>query len=308
MKRNKTYNLLFACLLSAGALLTACSEDLEHTEVPAYSEAVTFCVDMAEAKARGGEELQPWKQNDIFGIQSEGRSVAYHLTGDDSLEPFNSANTLWWNSKTKTLNLSGWYFSSMTESDTQTRPSTFTVQADQSTEDGVAKSDFLYAPSIAVTYGKSNTLKFEHRMAKLRVNVKYIRTASHDAPNLFEWIYQFCCNGAVAEDGTVTANGEQNGIITPMKLSTPTKDYDESYEFIVPGQKLQGNEAFAKFTDGTDLTTKQCHLPADGISLAGGCVSMLNLTIMKAEVKVSVSSSIGWGTDGATGSGEVELP
>lgn len=60
MKRNKTYNLLFACLLSAGALLTACSEDLGQTEVPASSEAVTFRVEMAgtaEVKARGEENL-----------------------------------------------------------------------------------------------------------------------------------------------------------------------------------------------------------------------------------------------------------
>lgn len=310
MKRNKTYNLLFACLLSAGALLTACSEDLGQTEVPAGSEAVTFRVDMAgtaEVKARGEGESPLWKPNDIFGILSEGRSVAYHLTGSNSLEPFNHANTLWWNSKTQTLNLSGWYFSGMTERDTQTHPSAFTVQADQSTEEGVAKSDFLYAPSTAVTYGQTNTLKFGHRMAKLRVNVKYIGTVSPDAPHLLEWLYQFNCKGVVAGDGTVTASGEP-GIITPMKLSTPTTDYDESYEFIVPAQTLTGDGAFAKFTDGTDLTTKQCYLPADGIDLAGGKVFTLNLTHQKAEVKVSVGNSISWDTDGATGSGEVELP
>lgn len=311
MKRNKTYNLLFACLLSAGALLTACSEDLGQTEVPASSEAVTFRVEMAgaaEVKARGEGESPLWKQGDIFGIQSEGRNVAYHLTGDGGLEPFSHANTLWWNSKKQTLNLSGWYFSGMTESEAHTHPSAFTVQTDQSTEEGVAKSDFLYAPSTSVTYGQSNTLKFSHRMAKLRVNVKYIGTVSPGAPLLLAWLYRFNCKGVVAGDGTVTASGEP-GIITPMKLSTPTKDYDESYEFIVPAQTLTGDGAFAKFTDSTDLTTKQCNLPANGISLAGGSVSTLNLTIMKAEVKVSIgSNSISWGTDGATGSGEVELP
>lgn len=310
MKRNKTYNLLFACLLSAGALLTACSEDLGQTEVPAYSEAVTFRVDMAgaaEVKARGGGETLLWKQGDIFGIQSEDRSVAYHLTGSNSLEPFNHVNTLWWNSKTQPLNLSGWYFSGMTESDAHTHPSAFTVQTDQSTEEGVAKSDFLYAPSTSVTYGQTNTLKFEHRMAKLRVNVKYIGTVSHDTPHLLEWLYQFNRKGIVAGDGAVTASGEPD-IITPMKLSTPTTGYNESYEFIVPAQTLTGGEAFAKFTDGTDLTTKQCNLPTDGISLAGGSVSTLNLTIMKAEVKVSVGNNISWGKNEASGSGEVEFP
>lgn len=308
MKRNKTYSIIFACLLMAGGLLTACSEDLGQTEWSATGEAVTFRVDMAgtaEVKTRADGEVPMWNSGDLFGIQSGSKCVAYRLEGS-SLKPSDAGNTLWWESKNQSLSLSGWYYSGMTEVSAQSRPIEHSVQTDQSTAKGVAKSDFLYAPATIITYGQENTLSFEHRMAKLRVNVKYTGEISPDYPNQFEWLYRFDCKGSIAEDGTITAAGEQGIIITPMKLSTPTDGYDESYEFIVPAQTLPGKAAFAKFISGTDLSTLQCNLPDEEIKLIGSRVTTLNLTIMKAKVTVSVGSSIAWNA-GNTGSGSVEI-
>ena len=240
-----------------------------------------------------------WKEGELVGLATDKEAAAY-IMSNERLVPKDAHNPLWWSSKTSPIAVVGWYAFGMSAEYAESRPEIFTVQTDQSTEDGVKRSDFLYAKGD-ITYGGSNSLAFKHCLTKLRVNVTYKDVAAGS----FNWKYPFLVDGIVGVDGMVTA--DENGstsVVQPMKLTTPYGDYDETFEFMLPVQFLKGSAVLATYTSAQNGTPIELKLPGNGIQLKTGVAMAIEVVI--SPLQITVGGSISWG-EGDGGSGSVEL-
>lgn len=229
-------------------------------------------------------------------------------------------NDVYWQASGEKKAIRAWYVGGNTAK-TGELPSSHTVKTDQS-GDGYAQSDFLYAGRVSgFSDGKDGvSLQFYHQVAKLKIQI----VRGKDTPANFS--VTGLKIGGVATQGTYTApqisennNGNPYGTwdVSEQKTEdiTPHKAEDKSgdnagnllatYEAIVISQTV---------SNGTKLFT----ITADGYSgfvyttaekeWAPGKEYTYTVTIKGDKLEVSVSDrNIGWDTDGATGSGEVEL-
>ena len=240
-----------------------------------------------------------WDEGELFGLATDDGAAAYRIS-DGRLVPDDPYNPLRWSSKTSPVSVTGWYAYGMTEEYAATRPETFTVQQDQSTAEGVRKSDFLYAES-SIFYNGSKNLSFKHCLTKLRINVTYKDGAS----GTFTWKYPFIIEGQIGTGGTVTANTDGvSTVVIPAKLSTPYGGYDETFEFMLPVQSLAGGEPLATFLPSgggeADLP-----VPSAGVQLKPGVAMAIAVVI--SPLSISINGNIAWG-EGGGGSGSVVLP
>ena len=240
-----------------------------------------------------------WDEGELFGLATDDGAAAYRIS-DGRLVPDDPYNPLRWSSKTSPVSVTGWYAYGMTEEYAATRPETFTVQQDQSTAEGVRKSDFLYAEG-SISYNGSKNLSFKHCLTKLRINVTYKDGAS----GTFTWKYPFIIEGQIGTGGTVTANTDgASAVVIPAKLSTPYGGYDETFEFMLPVQSLSGGKRLATFlpSGGGEANLP---VPSAGVQLKPGVAMAIAVVI--SPLSISINGNIAWG-EGSGGSGSVVLP
>lgn len=238
-----------------------------------------------------------WDGAGIVAATDDG-AAAYRIS-DGRLVPDDPYNPLRWSSKTSPVSVTGWYAYGMTEEYAATRPETFTVQQDQSTAEGVRKSDFLYAEGL-ISYNGNKNLSFKHCLTKLRINVTYKDGAS----GTFTWKYPFIIEGQIGTGGTVTANTDGvSAVVIPAKLSTPYGGYDETFEFMLPVQSLTGGELLATFfpSGGGEADLP---VPSAGVQLKPGVAMAIAVVI--SPLSISINGNIAWG-EGGGGSGSVIL-
>lgn len=240
-----------------------------------------------------------WGEGELIGLATDKTAAAYKMS-NGRLVPKDARNPLRWDSKNSTIAVVGWYAFGMSPEYAESRPEIFTVQTDQSTEDGVRRSDFLYAAGN-ITYGGNNSLAFKHCLTKLRVNVTY----KGGATGSFDWKYPFLIDGLVGENGSVTADANGSAsVVRPMKLATPYGGCDETFEFMLPVQFLKGAAVLATYTPSSGGGPIELKLPTSGIQLKTGVAMAIAVVI--SPLQITVNGSISWG-EGEGGSGSVEI-
>lgn len=230
-------------------------------------------------------------------------------------------NDVYWQASGEKKAIRAWYVGGNTAK-TGELPSSHTVKTDQSGDD-YAQSDFLYAGRVSgFSDGKDGvSLQFYHQVAK--VNVQIVR--GEDTPANFS--VTGLTIGGVATQGTYTApqisennddnpygtwsNTEEGEDITPHKAEDKSGDNADNllatYEAIVIPQTV--NSSTKLFTITAQGYSDFAHTTTVEKEWAPGKEYTYTITIKGDKLEVSVSDwNIGWDTDGATGSGEVELP
>lgn len=196
-------------------------------------------------------------------------------------------------------------------------PSTHSVKTDQSSE-GYAKSDFLYAGCTSgFADGKSGiSLAFYHQVAKVKINV----IKGEETPADFT-VTGLTING-VAPQGTFTAPiafrndneshygawsvTSQTSSITPHAGTAIGDNTLTAYEALVIPQTV--NSGTKLFTIKAKGYSDFAYTSTEDNTWEAGTEYTYTITVKGSKLDVSVSSeSINWSTNGASGSGKVEL-
>lgn len=170
------------------------------------------------------------------------------------------------------------------------------------------------------------SLEFRHLMAKVVINLRrtdYLEKAEKVDVQLLNMYKKGRLGISInqLEVSNLPSGGSSN--ITPYLL--PAETYEEvdfgnghcekpfaSYTALVVPVNLANTNVLQIAVDGTQYLVTKDALGQGGmlgsVKYTAGQTTTINLTVKKNELDVPVSESIGWGTDGATGSGEVELP
>lgn len=230
-------------------------------------------------------------------------------------------NDVYWQASGEKKAIRAWYVGGNTAK-TGELPSSHTVKTDQS-GDGYAQSDFLYAGRVSgFSDGKDGVgLQFYHQVAKVKVQI----VRGEDTPANFS--VAGLTIGDVATQGTYTApqisennddnpygtwsNTREGKDITPHKAEDKSGDNADNllatYEAIVIPQTV--NSSTKLFTITAQGYSDFAHTTTAEKEWAPGKEYTYTITIKGDKLEVSVSDgNIGWDTDGAAGSGEVELP
>lgn len=196
--------------------------------------------------------------------------------------------------------------------------SSWTVEADQSDEGKLNKSDYLVAYE-AFTFQKDNTytLRFRHLTSKITVNLKqsdYLKAQDPDAVEVTlgtkneQWYIQGGFSGQPKEI-TMVGEGDRSRAqkIIPYKNPNQTDaGIYATYEAVLIPQQITGTGKTIQVKVGN--TTYSYEFKCDKGKFSGGEEWIYNITVKEKGLDVTVGESIGWDTDGATGSGNVELP
>lgn len=228
-------------------------------------------------------------------------------------------NDVYWQASGEKKAIRAWYVGGNTAK-TGELPSSHAVNTDQSKDDGYAQSDFLYAGRISgFSDGKDGvSLQFYHQVAKVKIQI----VRGDNTPANFS-VSGLTINN-VAHQGTYTApttfvddddshygtwsNTTVNGDITPHQANNGQADnLLATYEAIVIPQTVNSStKLFTITAEGYDsfvYTTTESNVWKPGREYT------YTVTIKGDKLEVSVSAgNISWSTNGASGSGAVELP
>ena len=223
----------------------------------------------------------------------------------------------YWQSSDETKAIRAWHVSGVDQQPATMSSYLHTVQTDQSGE-GYAKSDFLFAQRTAnFAEGKDGvSLTFCHQVAKVRINIVrgdetpadfnvtglridnvYIK-GKFTAPDMAH----------TGEDayGEWSDEGQIPGNITAHAVDEENTGDNiiATFEAIVIPQKVRKNNKLFTITNGY---SNFAYTPTDDKEWEAGWEYTYTVAIKGSKLDVSVSESIGWGTDGNTGSGSVTL-
>lgn len=198
--------------------------------------------------------------------------------------------------------------------------SSWTVEADQSDEDKLNESDFLVAyEAFAFQKDYKYTLRFRHLTSKITVNLKqsdYLKAQAPDAVEvtLFtkneQWYIQGGFNGHPKEI-TMVGEGDRSRTqkIIPYKNPNQTAEgIYATYEAVLIPQQITDTGKTIQVKVGNTIYSYTIKCPNDKFS--SGEEWIYNITVKEKGLDVTIdnTASIGWDTDGATGSGNVGLP
>lgn len=330
MKKHKLFpflrwtmcNSLLATLLATALSLAGCSADDDRIAgemLPEGKYPVTFTATGLEISAATRATADgTWNQDDEVAIQigSDVRKYTANSNGaSTTLTAASGVTPFYWQNTDETKTVSAWYLG--TGYGDGTLPTTWSVQPDQNSSNGYQQSDFLYAPQTTIGFKGTKSLAFYHQTAKVVVNIRNYGVAS-DASKISSVSIKAITAGTFTTSltnncGLSTETAWTPSEITPFKLGSPNTNvvFDNtksgetalaSYQALVIPQTLDTSTPIEIKIEGYD-TFK--YTPT-GI-LAGGTQYTYNLTIKGSEVTATVTTdSMGW-TNGATGSGNVEI-
>lgn len=196
----------------------------------------------------------------------------------------------------------------------------WTVKTDQSDEGKLNKSDYLVAYE-AFAFQKDYTymLRFRHLTSKITVNLKqsdYLKAQDPDDVKVTlntkgeQWYIEGSFKGQ-PKGITMVGEGDKSRAqeIIPYKAPDPTAgDIYATYEAVLIPQQITGTGKTIQIKVGDAIYNYTIECPNGKFS--GGEEWIYNITVNENELNVSIdyTENISWGTDGNTGSGEVELP
>lgn len=198
----------------------------------------------------------------------------------------------------------------------------WSVRPDQSNETDLNDSDYLTAYGILSFHEKEHTLEFRHLTSKITVKLKqsdYLKAQDPDDVKVTlgtknengQWYIEGSFKGQPKEIRLEAEEGrEQTEEIIPYKNPNNTDaGIYATYEAVLIPQQITGTGKTIqiKVGDATYNYTIEC---PNG-KFSGGEEWIYNITVKENKLDVSIDYTeniISWGTDGNTGSGEVELP
>ncbi len=199
----------------------------------------------------------------------------------------------------------------------------WSVRPDQSNEADLNASDYLTAYGILNFHEKEHTLEFRHLTSKITVNLKqsdYLKAQDPDSVKVTlntkkeQWYIEGSFKGEPKEIWLEAAAEEEEELeqteeITPYKNPNQTDaGIYATYEAVLIPQQITDTGKIIQIKVGDAIYNYTIVCPNEKFS--GGENWIYNITVKENELEVSIDykENIGWGTNGNTGSGEVELP
>lgn len=255
-----------------------------------------------------------------------------------------SAEKPYWQSTTNDTQVRAWYFNKNDEGQyyydiykrDRNHPDSGSFSwkvADGQNGVGYTNSDFLYAFDVFKFAGNPKTLHFFHQTAKVVVHIiagdqtpaditggKISMTIGDSDNKIYlqgKWerpgSYWDGDNSKILGNWN-TRNNDQ-GTITPKALGPKDITVNgksiktlASYEALVIPQEIDaGKKLFVINTKNNEYAPFYYTVPAGSITWQAGTEHTYYITIKGSSLSVTTSSSIGWDTNGASGSGSVEI-
>lgn len=203
---------------------------------------------------------------------------------------FTSSTKHYWPKDGTTLQvnaLHGNFTTSPTEGSTPWSGSfTHTVLAEQNSEDNYRLSDLLYCSTTIGQWQSSNTLKFEHQLAKVEVTLAASSTNSITEDELSNATVKICSIKPSAifdtSNGSVTSSGTTIDV-TMGKIFSSFKNVREA---VVPGQKLSPLIFAVSFNTSGTLRSLTCKTTSD-VTLEKGRKYKYTLTLYNDKLSIS---------------------
>ena len=207
---------IYLALLS---ILTAACSNEDGGQAGAPADAIVLTASMGKADAtRGSQDVQAtaFDEGELVSVEMTARNMersvyraaAVDADGKNELTAYTTALT--WPANNGSVSIRAYYPSTVTSS-----TATFTVQADQSSDDNYKLSDLMYAEPVAnQAKAASVPLTFHHALSK--VVVKLTAGSGADDAMLSH------CAVAVKACKTAALSG---GVATPVADATAAADY-----------------------------------------------------------------------------------
>ena len=298
MKRYRLIEYAYLATLVLG--VTACSQDELSSPTGGVEGAMTFTasgIAMQQSAATRATTDGTWEADMTVGIKISGMNnelpKAYTVkpNADDNtkatLAAADAENPFYWQSMTAPVNVTAWW----PYADGQTEPSEVIVEADQSTRANYDASDYIMAQQD-VKYSKP-TLTFEHRTAKVTINIQMSREGSTASVSDLK-----LCNLTGVKDGATQ--------VTPYQ---PDKNV-ATFEALLPEQTIAAGTQFLSLQlDGHSFTyTWTASL---GYELKAGYNTIFTFTLANKDIIFEGCTLVGWldgkGSQGNTGPSRLDF-
>lgn len=191
------------------------------------------------------------------------------------------------------------------------------ILEDQSKDIRFEQSDYLFAYEV-LTFGGDNTLNFRHLTSKITINLMRSDYLDAQDPEDVEvtltgknggnWCIKGKFKGRKPNEITLVEDEsrEKSEIIPYKNPNSAADDIYATYEAILIPQTITGTGKTIQIKVGE--TTYSYEVKCSKGQYTSGEEWIYNITIDAKGLDVSVEENIGWGTDGATGSGSTTLP
>lgn len=330
----------FALGLAAALLLASCSQDElaeKDTSLPAGKYPLELTASIGEAiaaPATRGTAHDTWPYNTKF-LLHYASSIEYpdegniswwvpmqHICNIDASGTVNITDlweyddTPYWRNSKETI----YIYTGTDPLDYGNGGQSWTVETNQSDESKLNESDYLVAyGAFAFQKDYTHTLTFRHLTSKITVNLKQSDYLKAQDPKDVEvtlktkveqWYIEGSFKGQPKEI-TMVGEGDKRRAqeIIPYKNPNQTDaGIYATYEAVLIPQQITDTGKIVQIKVGDAIYNYTIECPNGKFS--GGEEWIYNITVEENELDVSIDykKNIGWGTDGNTGSGEVELP
>lgn len=320
----------FALGLAAALLLASCSQDElaeKDTSLPAGKyplELTAYIGEAIAAPATRGTAHGTWpyrgKLKIVSSIDQDEDNINwdlaiandYGVSADGTVELFNTER--YWKKSDEKLHI--YAGASMLGMEGDRWP--WSVRPDQSNETDLNASDYLTAYGI-LTFGGTHTLTFRHLTSKITVNLMqsdYLKAQDPESVEVTlgtkdkQWYIDGSFKGQPKEIWLEAEEGRaQTDVIIPYKNPNQTDaGIYATYEAVLIPQQITGTGKIVQIKVGDAIYNYT--IVCSNEKFSGGENWIYNITVKENELDVSIDykENISWGTDGNTGSGEVELP
>lgn len=199
---------------------------------------------------------------------------------------------------------------------------TWNTTTNQSTPKALEQADFLFAyRSLSFEQRTQAALEFSHLTSKITINLidsEYLRAQSEEnvtvalvSPNYNQWYFSGSFTSTAINLGlyeTIGVTAQQTQQIIPYRLPQPNSGAYATYQAVVIPQSIfnMGKNILINVDKAT--YNWEIQLPNLLNMMESGKEYTFNITVKAKGLQVTVKEDIGWGTNGATGNGNVTLP
>lgn len=261
-----------------------------------------------------------WTEGDRVAVKVESNVMEYAVTNTNSSNPamlkiVEAKNSLYWQTPNDEKIVSAWYCGTGYNA---TLPKSWSVESDQSiaSDNGYQRSDFLYAPSMNITFNKRTTpLKFYHQTARIVINIK--KPTSINDNDVIQSVVignknNIALSGAYSAPlspkgaaGTWDTKSSRSkmGTITAKDITVSGGNYLKTYTALVIPQNMSEMKFIViTLDDGSTFY----YTPKRGeANLETGKQYTYNIAIKKTGLEVEVESNTSW-TDEKASSSKIE--
>lgn len=314
--------------LIAALILGSCSQDElmeQGTPLPVGKYPLELTADGMQAVAT---PVQPATRGTFFdgdwdgvttvavNVGNETKEYTVTPSADKKTATFTSFSPFWWTNTAEEKTVTAWAPSKYVLNETFEFPTEWT-------EENLAQYDIIGVKQTVKFEDRNEPLAFQHLMAKFVINLRssaYLKAAKHVKVQLRAKSW---CHGImkISNDQLKieAIGGNVREYLTPYHL--PEEEYEEvdfggeqpekpfaSYTALVPPRHGNYSPLLIIEVDGVKYQLLQSSFTDEQeVYYKAGQVYTFNVTVKENGLDVTVGQSISWGTDGAIGSGSVEI-